>query len=855
MKKTLMVLTFALCATFVFAQTATPRMKGEFKATAKAAQVQKESQSSIFTKDATPIFTCDFSADNQGYSTNVILGGLEGHAENYDYATWQRITSSDSATLATYATTYSALAQQYFGGVAQFASYLSGYLDTSVSSSENGFMMMSLYDQRTQNSGNFNAYILFENIDATGVQRVDVQFYQYYRKYYDYCYVDYCTNNTTWNEMEINVRGVDISTNGTLRGVITYYLPYAAGNVQDLDFRIRYKSLNSNRNAYGYFWCIDDVALVPGENNRMVKYDQEYVEGNYGMIPQGMKINPAWYSNVLNNGAFNQTNTNVKMYHLPATMDVATEIDAFNNGTVNIDDTKSVYVDRAGWLGVDSLEYRGWYGYIDHTPHGSGVDLPTQTLGDNYLYVSVVSDSLTINYDTMYYQVMGAYDNNTKYRWGHDNGVLTYSPYNYYLFGYVYEGQWYVTEDPDEVHYYNAGYQVTSRFTTDAEVPTDWVIHGVELVASPVRGYHNTGARLSAYLAYDEYDGGSVGFRSMNTGANVKEITSSDVNDSTIIGRNSAGYLTLGNYNTIYIDFPEQPALEPNTSYRIGYNMEEDAYFALANEALGNYRVASPTRPDTYDTIIYFANDEATAKYASRFVVNQYQNYVYDPFRPEGTFSSWYIDNNPMIRMIVGPRQEVERHDVEVSCEGEDFGEVAYAGLSVCGETIHPVHGSTATITGFAFSGCVATVLVDGEPVQAWDEETETGDRNFHIIEDTSANTLAYQYSFTNIQGNHTISFAFAEDTTHNNSIDPVASNVRMNLKPNPATSQVNLNVQGVSGMVNCMLIDMSGRVVYNQNINAETPQVINLNGLAKGAYFVRITNDKFSKVEKLIVR
>ena len=55
--------------------------------------------------------------------------------------------------------------------------------------------------------------------------------------------------------------------------------------------------------------------------------------------------------------------------------------------------------------------------------------------------------------------------------------------------------------------------------------------------------------------------------------------------------------------------------------------------------------------------------------------------------------------------------------------------------------------------------------------------------------------------------------------------------------------------------MVNCALIDMSGRVVYSQNINAETAQVINLDGLAKGAYFVRITNDKFSKIEKLIVR
>ena len=55
--------------------------------------------------------------------------------------------------------------------------------------------------------------------------------------------------------------------------------------------------------------------------------------------------------------------------------------------------------------------------------------------------------------------------------------------------------------------------------------------------------------------------------------------------------------------------------------------------------------------------------------------------------------------------------------------------------------------------------------------------------------------------------------------------------------------------------MVNCSIIDMSGRVVYNQSINAENANVINLNSLAKGAYFVRITNEQFSKVEKLIVR
>ena len=853
MKKTLMVLTFALCATFVFAQNATPRMRGEYKAPAKAAQVQNDYRSSVFTKDVT-LYTCDFHAADEGYSTGIVLGGLEGHAENYDYATWQRIANSDSLTFVQIATTYAALAQNYFGGVQYFASYMPRYVDSTVSSSENGFMMMSLYDQRTPNSGNFNAYILFQNIDASNAPRVDVNFYQYYRKYYDNCYLDYSTDGTNWNEMEINTTGVDISVNGTLRGFITYYLPTATGYASNLSVRVRYKSLDADRLDYGYFWCIDDVSFIAGADNRLLKFSEEYVEGNYGMIPQGMEINPAWYSNIRNIGTFSQNNANAKLYHLPATMDVATEIGSYNNGNIAVDQTKPMVSDRSGWILLDSLEYRGWYGYIDHTPHGSGVALPTETAGDNYIYAALQTDSLTITYDTHYYQVTTPHDaNGIRYRWAHDNGVLTYSPYNYWLFGYVYEAPyWFVTEDPEKVQYYNPGYTVTSRFTTDANVPSDWVIQGVELVASPVSGYYNTGSRISGVLYYDDYDGGEVNFRTMNTGANVKEITSSDVNDSNIIGRNTAGYLTSGNYNTIFIEFPEQPALEPNMSYRIGYAMEEEGYFALAAEALGSYRMALPSNPTTMDTIIYFANDPATAKYATRYTVNQYQTYVMDPIY-RSTFGSWYVDYNPMIRMIVGPRQEVERHDIEVSCEAEEYGEVVYAGVGACGETIHPVHGSTATITGVSYRDCVVSkVIVDGTEVQPWNEDEETGDYYLRVTYNEEDNSYAYQYSFANIQENHTIQFEFAQGQQ---GIDPVAANVHMNLQPNPATSQVNLNIEGVAGMVNCMLIDMSGRVVYNQNINAEVTQTINLSNLAKGAYFVRITNDKFSKVEKLIVR
>lgn len=853
-----MVLTFALCATFVFAQTATPRMKGEYKAPAKVSQDQNKYGSSIFTKDDVAIFTCDFHGDNVDYTTGTVTGGLEGHGQNYDYATWRRWANADSTTFLTAANTYPALAQTYFGGLETFCSYMMRYADTSVSSAENGFMMITPYEQRTPASGNFNAYILLSGIDASEAGVVDVNFYQYYRKYYDLCYIDYSTNGTTWNEVQINVTGIDVSVNGILSGMTTYTLPSAAAGSDNLSVRIRLKSLNSNtRASYGYFWLVDDVTLYSCPANRIKNYSQEYVEGNYGIVPQGMKINPAWYSRIQNIGSLAQNNLNAKLYHLNATQDNATEIASYNNGTLSIDDTKEVIVDRNGWIYADSMEYRGWYGYRDGSVHGTGVDLPTTTAGDNYIYASVANENVSVNYDTMYYRVGSAYDNN-KYRWGHDNGVLTYSPANFWMFGYVLEGgTWYVTEDEEDVHYWQAGYMVNSRYTTDAEVPTDWVIHGVELVASPVTNYYSSGSKVSAVLYSDAYEGGSVSFSQVLTGANVKTITNNDVNDSNTIGRNSNGYLDLGNYNTVFIEFPEQPELLPNTSYRIGYSMEEDGFFALAQEAQGSYRVASPTRPDTYDTIIYFANDEATAKFANTFAVNQYQTYIYDPsYGGDGsgsTFASYFVEYNPMIRMIVGPRQEVERHNISITCEGDDFGEVGYAGQDACGTTITPAQGSTATITGNAFAYCSAIVTVDGQVVEPYNEDTEEGDPNFRVFVDETAHTTAYQYSFENVSGDHTINFQFQEDGPI--SIDPIAAGVRMNLKPNPATSQVSLNIEGVNGMINCMLIDMSGRVVYNQNINAEAAQVIDLSDLSKGAYFVRITNDKFSKVEKLIVR
>lgn len=854
MKKTLMVLTFALCATVVFAQTQTASVRSQQldqKAAKANALTEQKTQAPSFTK--TVLSTCDFSQVNTGYTTGTVTTGANAHGENFDFAIWQRYADASLATLEAIAPTYNYLVSNYFGGIDNFKTYMQRYLDTNTSSANNGWMMISSLDQRTPNSGNFNAFIQLDNVSSTEVGVVDVTFWQYYRKFYDFCYADYSVDGGSWVSTEINVTGIDLEVNDVLNGFCTYTLPLGAAGQASLDVRIRFESLDSHRsNAYGYFWLIDDVSIEGGNADRLRYYNQEYTQGNYGMIPQNMDITPAWYCTVLNNGANNQAAVNVNLYHLDAAQTTPTQIGNYNNGDVAVTTTTKLVCDPEGWFLLDSMEYVGWYGYIDHqTVHGTGSPMPTATAGDNYIYAEVANAALgQHSYDTMWYQATTA-DADGNYAWSHDNGVLTYSAGNYWLFGYVnVGGTWYVTEDEEDVHFYQAGYMVNTRYTTGANVPEGWVIRGVELVASPIDNYHAVGTALSAVLYQDEYEGGSVGFQTIPTGSGVYTVEADDVNDSSIVGRGTGkGYRTYGNYNTVRVMFPEQPALQPNTSYRIGYSIEEESYFALATEALGSYREQSPTNPEEYDTIIYFSRNDNTKKYASRFPVNQYQNYVSDPsYGGTGsgsTFASYYVAYNPMIHMLVGPAQEITRYNIGIQCEGEDYGEVAYGGSAVCGETITPAEGSQVTLTIHAITGCtVASLTVDNEVIDLEEDE--------RVQYSEIDGELFVYFTFESIHEDHTVAAVFEEVAI---AIDPVAANVRMNLQPNPATSQVSLNIEGVNGMVNCTLVDMSGRVVYNQNINAEKAQVIDLSNLAKGAYFVRITNNEFSKVQKLIVR
>jgi hypothetical protein len=74
---------------------------------------------------------------------------------------------------------------------------------------------------------------------------------------------------------------------------------------------------------------------------------------------------------------------------------------------------------------------------------------------------------------------------------------------------------------------------------------------------------------------------------------------------------------------------------------------------------------------------------------------------------------------------------------------------------------------------------------------------------------------------------------------------------------PNPATSSTTISVSGVNGMVRIAVVDMNGRTVATETLecSADCEKTMEVDKLAQGAYFVRITADNTNMVRKLIVR
>jgi hypothetical protein len=77
------------------------------------------------------------------------------------------------------------------------------------------------------------------------------------------------------------------------------------------------------------------------------------------------------------------------------------------------------------------------------------------------------------------------------------------------------------------------------------------------------------------------------------------------------------------------------------------------------------------------------------------------------------------------------------------------------------------------------------------------------------------------------------------------------------NIFPNPASGSTTISIEGLSGRINIAVMDMSGRMVRSENRECYDgcTQTLALQGLAQGAYFVRVSGEKVNSVKKLVVR
>lgn len=832
-----MALGLALCTSLVFAQMPAKkatRASLESNGVEKVAKIDDSYQNeatfkgSIFTK--TEVFkTVDFS-NTSDYTVGTMGANSYSpqHTQNKGYAQWFRLADTSATSCAAAATANEA--------VVMFSQNWVPTLDFFTSATPaNGLMAMSMIDYiNGYATGTFNSYIQINDINTTvagGSQfALDLKLFQYYQKFNaDVCCVDYSTNNgQTWDTLEFNIKNIEVAVNSGTFGWKRVALPTSLSNQADLDLRIRWYSASANGGTYGYYWFIDDVTVESAADSRISVTKEEYYNGAYHLVPEGMNLNTlVWYALYRNTGLIPQTNIQGYVKDANTGAEIATTaVDSVINPDVYT--FHYSFVDQSNNVnntsGDQSVTGLGLSGTVNSYASEEGV---------HDIYSGMRSDSSDFVFDTVRYTVLEAEEDGTRV-WGRDNGILT--QYSSWIYGLTDDG--FLT---DEANYIDAGYSVNIVLNSGSQVPEGWVIRGVEYVASTdpnlVSASDVAGGyiKINPTLSFDSMDGQYIYFRSIETGAGVHTVTSNEI---MLAEDTNTNYFMPGEYRTIRIMFPEQPELKENTAYRVGYELAEQGYFCLASDANRYW--------DTYsgaDTAVYYYEDEDLAPYQYRFGNGYYLNVRVNT--PEAGGATWLATSAgkdaPMIRLLVGPRQEIEKHAINITVDDTTKGYI-YSGSTyeVCLGIDSVANGGSRTYLVAPNPNFeVETIQLDGVAQDLYGENPSYYAEGGYYI-----------YTIENITAPHTLHATFKGV-----GLNAVEDNVKVSLQPNPANAQTKLAIEGVNGEVNFTLIDMSGRVISSEVINANEVKTINVSGLAKGTYFVRLTNSNFSKVEKLIVR
>jgi hypothetical protein len=81
------------------------------------------------------------------------------------------------------------------------------------------------------------------------------------------------------------------------------------------------------------------------------------------------------------------------------------------------------------------------------------------------------------------------------------------------------------------------------------------------------------------------------------------------------------------------------------------------------------------------------------------------------------------------------------------------------------------------------------------------------------------------------------------------------SNNSSIRLFPNPTTGLVNVEVNGIDGNAIMKVYSIQGQEVFNKELNGNIKTELDLTGLSKGIYLIKITNEKTNILSKLIIQ
>ena len=169
--------------------------------------------------------------------------------------------------------------------------------------------------------------------------------------------------------------------------------------------------------------------------------------------------------------------------------------------------------------------------------------------------------------------------------------------------------------------------------------------------------------------------------------------------------------------------------------------------------------------------------------------------------------------------------------------------------------TVSNIGATMATIGWTAPAGAEHFRVIYGLP--NFDQGGELGtyntESNPFVLTELEANS-DYTVRVANVCAENLVSqWTSADFTTVNVGINGVEFDGSLSLYPNPASTMVTLSVSEQMAGSTVSIVDVNGRVVMSEVLNAQT-LTMNLSDMAKGAYFVRITGEETTVVRKLIV-